>query len=389
MRTIRRGLCALLVVASAIASTGCRDTTAAPIQPPADRAVLRQAMVDMVRAGAVGVQLRVHDDSGDWTASAGVSELGKPEPPSTDGRFRIGSITKTFVSTVILQLVAEGRLGLDDPADEHLPGYGIDRRITVRMLLQHTSGLFDYTGDHNSDGGFEAGIPLQGAEYVDAKMRGYTLGELARLALSKPARFAPGERWQYSNTNYVLAGLLIEKLTGTPYATQIRTRLLIPLGMSDTSLPGAEPTVAGPHAHGYLEYQRDGRTELADITELNPSWAGSAGEIISTTADLDRFLAALLGGRLLTPQLLQVMGTPFPVPDRPGGFGLGLVDRRVGPDCDVYGHTGGIHGYLSQLYGSKDGARRVAMSITLNQDPDSQAGAFIPAVMSILGTLCR
>ncbi|WP_158675663.1 serine hydrolase domain-containing protein [Nocardia stercoris] len=389
MRQLRRGLCALLVTGAAAVSSGCQETTTAPVPPPAGRAALQQALADIVRAGAVGVQLRVHDDAGDWTASTGVSELGKSEPPSTDGRFRIGSITKTFVSTVILQLVAEGRVGLDDPVDDYLPAYNIDRRITVRMLLQHTSGLFDYTGDHDADGGFEAGIPLHGAEFVDARMRGYTLDELARTALSEPARFAPGERWQYSNTNYVLAGLLVEKLSGTTYATQIRTRLLEPLGMSDTSLPGAEPEIAGPHAHGYLEYQRDGRTELADITELNPSWAGPAGEIISTTADLDKFLSALLGGRLLPPQLLEVMRTPFPVPDRPGGFGLGLVDRRVGPDCDLFGHSGGIHGYLSQLYGSKDGTRRVAMSITLNQDPDSQADAFVPGAMSILSTLCR
>ncbi|WP_225724652.1 MULTISPECIES: serine hydrolase [unclassified Nocardia] len=387
MRTVRGGLCLLVVAIVTVAGGFCGgDAMAVPL---ADRAALRRAMDDLVAAGAVGVQLRVHDESEDWTGSSGVAEIGRPEPPSTDGRFRIGSITKMFVSTVVLQLVGEGRLGLDDPVRDHLPEYGIDPRITVRMLLQHTSGLFDYTGETNPDGTEEAGIPLRGAEFVDNKLRGYTLAELARFALARPARFAPGAQWRYSNTNYILAGLLIERLTGTPYAWQIYGRIIVPLGLWSTWLPGEDPHIPDPHAHGYYPYRRDGKDELADITELNPSWGGSAGEIISTTADLDQFITALLGGRLLAPNLLDMMRTPVPVPKKSAGYGLGLAVLRMRPNCEVVGHDGGIHGYLSELLSTADGGRRLAMSVTIREDPDSGSTAFTEALTSIVAALCE
>ncbi|WP_405167139.1 beta-lactamase family protein [Nocardia sp. NBC_01499] len=336
-----------------------------------DRAELQRAIDDLVAAGAAGVQVRVHDQRGEWTGSAGVAELGRPEPVSVDGEFRIGSITKMFVSTVLLQLVGEGRLTLDDPLAEHLPQFGLDPRITVRMMLQHTSGLFNYTGEARPDGSTEPGIlPLSGRESVDAVQRDYRPDELIRFALTKPARFEPGTAWSYSNTNYQLAGMLIEKLTGLPYSVQIYSRIVAPLGLWNTMLPGNWPEIVGPHAHGYAAYTDGGAPITVDITRQNPSWAGAAGEIISTTRDLDTFVTALLGGRLLAPPLLAEMRAVRAIgPD--AGYGLGLAQLEFTPDCVGLGHNGGVPGYYTDMYSTADGTRRIEVSVTMGPTMDS------------------
>ncbi|WP_370948114.1 serine hydrolase domain-containing protein [Amycolatopsis sp. cg5] len=328
-----------------------------------DRADLRQAMAEVVAAGAAGVQVRVHDSQGDWAGAAGKRELGGRDGVPVNGRYRVGSITKTFVSTVILQLVNEGKVKLDDPADRYLPRFKLDKRITVRMLLQHTSGLFNYTGEGNPDGSFEPGIPLEGQEFVDERYHTYRKEDLVKVSLSKPARFAPGTDWSYSNTNYVLAGLLIEKVTGTEWADQVRQRILRPLGLRETWLPGTDPNIPGPHAHGYFAYQADGAARVVDITRLNPSWGTSAGEIISTTADLDKFVTALFGGKLLTRPLLAEMFKIRPLGGGQG-YGLGLQQMETGCGTTVSGHTGGIHGYLSYLFSTADGKQRFELSLT-------------------------
>ncbi|MGN9788749.1 serine hydrolase domain-containing protein, partial [Nonomuraea sp. ZG12] len=155
-----------------------------------ERAELQKVIEEVVDAGFVGVSLRVRDERGEWAGSAGVAELGGSVKPSTDGHVRIGSNTKTFTATVVLQLVAEGRIGLDDPAAGYLPELGLDERITVRMLLQHTSGVFNFTGDYYPE--FVPGIVWSGREWVDDRFRTYRPQELVELALSKPARFEPG-----------------------------------------------------------------------------------------------------------------------------------------------------------------------------------------------------
>ncbi|HYQ63050.1 serine hydrolase domain-containing protein [Actinophytocola sp.] len=337
------------------------------------RPELRQAMVAAAQAGLAGVQLRIHDDQGDWTGSAGVRELSGGRVP-TDGRFRVGSITKTFVSTVMLQLVNEGRVVLDDPVAKYLPEYGFDPRITVRMILAHTTGLFNYTGEPRPDGTVEPGIPLFGNDFAENRFRTYTPRELIEVALAKPARFAPGTSWSYSNTNFVVAGQLIERVTRTPWAVQVYKRVIGPLGLRDTVVPGTRAAVPGPHAHGYYAYHDAGEFRVLDVTRLNPSWASSAGEIISTTRDLDRFISALLGGRLLPANLLAEMKTPSPF----APYGIGLMVLEAGPDCGgtYYGHTGSIHGYQSYLFSSPDRATRVEVSVTMGgADVDDPAVA--------------
>ncbi|MFD0476533.1 serine hydrolase domain-containing protein [Nonomuraea thailandensis] len=159
-----------------------------------DRPGLRKIMQKMVESGFVGVELRVHDGRGEWLGRAGARELGGTEQPPVNGHVRIGSNTKTFTAVLVLQLVAEGKAGLDVPVDDYLPEFGLDRRITVRMLLQHTSGIFNFTGEYYPDGTSAPGIAAtnSGKEWVDNRFKTYLPEELVRLALSKPARFEPG-----------------------------------------------------------------------------------------------------------------------------------------------------------------------------------------------------
>ncbi|CAM4460094.1 serine hydrolase domain-containing protein [Nocardia ninae] len=377
-----------IALVSAIVLVGSAATGAVATPAVTDRAPLQQAMDELIAAGAAGIQVRVHDRHGGWTGAAGVAQVDRPEPVPVDGRFRIGSITKMFVATVLLQLAGEGRLGLDDPVQRHLPQFGLDPRITVRMLLQHTSGLFNYTGELQPDGTFEEGIlPMSGKAAVDAVRRDYRPDELIRMALTKPARFEPGADWSYSNTNYQLAGLLIEKLTGLPYSVQIYGRIVAPLGLWETLVPGSWPEIIGPHAHGYLSYGEGDAEITADMTSQNPTWVGAAGEMISSTRDLDTFLTALLGGRLLAPPLLAEMRATYAI--APGlAYGLGLMEQKLGPDCVGLGHNGGVPGYYSDAYSTADGNSRIEVSITtgpgLRMDDLEQVAELSTKAQSVL-----
>jgi D-alanyl-D-alanine carboxypeptidase len=355
-----------------------------------DRPELRKAIQDIVDSGFVGVQLRVHDRRGDWVGSAGVRELGESAKPPTNGRFRVGSSTKTFVATVVLQLVAEGRIGLDAPAADYLPEFGLDRRITVRMLLQHTSGVFNHTGDFDRDGTFVPGIVWSGKEWVDDRFRTYQPEELVRLSLSKPARFEPGTAWSYANTNYVLAALLIEKVTGRSYAEELRRRVLRPLGLRDTVVPGTSSRVPGPHSHAYYRYEDAGRQKTVDVTRQNPSWISAGGEMISTTQDLHTFISALVDGKLLPATLLAEMRKPDPT----YGYGLGLFVQDgttpspfPPPSCGVtvLTHNGGVQGYATLMYSTPDGAQTLTASLTYVDDAAmSMAAAFREAVRRLV-----
>ncbi|MFI8963828.1 serine hydrolase domain-containing protein [Streptomyces sp. NPDC053493] len=336
-----------------------------------DRPELRKILQEIVDSGFTGVQLRVRDERGDWAASAGLSQLGESAAPPVDGHVRIGSNTKTFVATVVLQLVADGLIGLDAPVAGHLPEFGLDPRITVRMLLQHTSGIFNFTGEYYEDGSVAPGIPWQGKEWLDNRFRTYRPEELVRLALSKPARFEPGADWSYSNTNYVLARLLIEKVTGRPVAEGMRQRILEPLGLTGTVAPTTEPDVPEPHAHAYYRYEDgtaggDGARETTvDVTRQNPSWISSGGDMISTTKDLQTFISALVGGRLLPARLLAEMCAPHPK----AGYGLGVFVQDTEGGGTVITHNGGFAGHAALMYSTPDGSR--VLTVALNYVDDT------------------
>jgi D-alanyl-D-alanine carboxypeptidase len=345
------------VVAVAVALLTAPSTATAV---PKERPEVEAAMQAFVDAGFGGIQVRVHDEQGEWAGSAGAQKVGSPAKPPTNGSFWVGSVTKTFTATVVLQLVAEGKLRLDDPVAGYLPRLGLDRRITTRMLLQHTSGLFNYTGEYYDDGTTAPGIPATGHEWVENRFHSYTPEELVRLALSKPPRFAPGTDQNYSNTNYTLALLLIEKLTGHSYADEVRRRILRPLDLRGTVVPGSRTNLPGPHAHGY--YLDNGK--LIDVTRQNMSLLAGAGDMISTTKDLRTFISALMSGKLLPATLLAQMRDPH----GKLGYGFGLFVQDLGPTCGgtVYQHNGSPPaGYGAMMYSSPDGTKTLTASVTM------------------------
>ncbi|MEV5595635.1 serine hydrolase domain-containing protein [Streptomyces sp. NPDC052496] len=344
-----------------------------------DRPELRKTLQDIVDSGITGIHLRVHDERGRWTGSAGVAELGGSAEPPADGHVRIGSNTKTFTATLVLQLVAEGKVELDAPAAGYLPGYGLDERITVRMLLQHTSGVFNFTGEYYEDGTVVPGIPatISGKEWVDNRFRTYRPEELARLALSRPARFEPGTDWSYSNSNYVLARLLVEKVTGRSCAEVTQERIVEPLGLTGTVVPGTSPEIPEPYAHAYYRYEDAGRQETVDVTRVNPSWISAGGDMISTTQDLHTFISALAAGRLLPAPLLAEMAKPHPK----SGFGLGLRVQEAGTDGGtLFFHNGGAGGHAALMYSTSDGSKTLTASLNYVDDAAlSLTGAFLKA----------
>ncbi|GAA4914709.1 D-alanyl-D-alanine carboxypeptidase [Nonomuraea thailandensis] len=348
-----------------------------------NRPELQQLLQEMIDAGFVGVTLRVNDQHGEWTGAAGVSELGGSEPVPVDGHVRIGSNTKTFTATAVLRLVAEGRIGLDTPVDDYLPEFGLDRRITVRMLLQHTSGIFNHTGEYYEDGTFAPGIPAtpSGREWVDNRFHTYQPEELVRLSLSKPARFEPGTDWSYANTNYVLARLLIERVTGRPIAEEMHRLILGPLGLTGTRQPSSETAIPAPHPHAYYRYDLDGQETITDVTEHNPSWVSSGGDMISTSRDLHTFITALLTGKLLPDHLLAEMCTP----EAKAGYGLGLFVQPAPGGGTLITHNGGMAGHAALMYSTPDGA--TTLTATLNYVDDAQlsmAAAFQEANQKLI-----
>ncbi|WP_327581788.1 beta-lactamase family protein [Nonomuraea sp. NBC_00507] len=360
-------LAAALLAGTAVTAPGMAAADSSAATPKAatgqqDRPELQKATQAFVDAGFAGVQVRVHDKQGEWAGSAGVRKLGQSAKPPTNGSFWAGSIIKPVTATVVLQLVAEGKIRLDAPVAGYLPKLGLDRRITVRMLLQHTSGLFNYTGDFDPDGTYVPGISAAGKAWLDNRFRSYRPEELVRLALSKPARFEPGTDQKYTNTNYTLTLLLIEKATGRSYAEEVQRRILRPLKMRGTMVAGNRTQLPGPHAHGYYRYEEDGQEKVVDISRQNLSLLAGAGDLISTTQDLTTFISALNGGKLLPAKLLAEMRKPHPKM----GYGLGLFVQDLGPDCGtVYQHNGSPpHGYGAFMHSSPDGSKTLTVSVT-------------------------
>jgi D-alanyl-D-alanine carboxypeptidase len=305
---------------------------------------LQAVLDDIAAAGASAVLAEVRSPGRVWRGAA------RPGPSA--GRFRAGSITKSLVATVVLQLVGEGRAALDDPGED---------RVTLRQLLQHTSGIADYgESDRFRD--------LYGTteDVVALRHRTWSPPELLAFVAGQPRLFEPGSSWAYSSTNYLLLGLLIERITGHPYAAEVERRILRPLGLRDTELPGANPRIAGPHLHGYL---RGGDQQPVDVTAFNHSFAGAAGELVSSTTDLNRFFQELLTGRLLAPAQLTEMCAVQPT-GQGFDYGLGIAKRRLADGTTVWGHNGGTFGFETFAWSTADGARQVTVAVTPSVDGD-------------------
>ncbi|OXM59612.1 serine hydrolase domain-containing protein [Amycolatopsis vastitatis] len=318
-----------------------------------------QELLDAERdAGLIGAFAQVRD--GDLTRSlvTGVADVTTGEPPRADFRHRVGGVIKSFVAVVVLRLAGEGRLDLDAPVGRYLPEVvpgDRGRRITVRMLLNHTSGIGDYLER------FYATTE----KMAEAGTRTFTPLELVRMGLAMPPTGPAGDNWSYANTNYIILGLLIERITGRPYGDELRERVLGPLGLTGTSLPGTDPGIRGPHQRAYLP-MADG--SVRDCTSYHMSAFWAAGELISTAADVNTFYRALLRGEVLEPGLLREMKDTVPfspkAPDA-GGYGLGILwfGSRRGR---MWGHNGLAAGHTTYCSNSEDATTQVTLAETYN-----------------------
>lgn len=361
LRRLSLSAAVLALVVSAVP-----PAVASPSVPPpsaGDRSVQQGA--DALRdAGVTGVSVRLETPRGTVTARSGVGDLVSGRPVPEDGHLRLGSVTKTFVATVVLQLVDEGRLSLDRTVERLLPGVvtgaGNDGdAITLRDLLQHTSGLYDYTADVFPE--------HSAATYYAHRWHAYRSAQLVALAMRHEPAFPPGTDWEYSNTNYVLAGMIIEKVTGRSWEQEVRDRVLRPLGLRHTDIPGTRPFLPQPHAANHQQFTPDG--PMVDTTiPYRPFDLGADGAMTGTARDLNRFFTALVRGRLLEPATLAVMRTTVPMPrdsDHPAGTrsGLGLFFTPLSCGGGYLGHGGSGFGYLVRAATTTDGRRSVTVSV--------------------------
>ncbi|MFE3942636.1 serine hydrolase domain-containing protein [Streptomyces sp. NPDC059118] len=361
-------MAAAVAVAAGVMLAGVPTPPAAHAAPRPDSvqqsldALVRDDGVPGALAGVKGLDGR----SRNYTAGVG-DKTTKAKVP-VDGQVRIGSNTKAFTAVVVLQLVGEGKLGLDTSVDTYLPGLvrgkGTDgRAVTVRQLLQHTSGLPNYTeflGDAS---------PYQ---YFEPR-------DLLDLALAHKADFPRGTSWKYSNTNYLVAGLIIQKVTGRPVGEEITRRVIDRIGLRHTYFPAqGDMTIKERHPKGYDRETPDG--PLVDLTEMDTSWAWAAGAMVSTNTDLNKFYAALLGGRLLAPAQLAQMRTTVPAPYMGVGarYGLGLASWPLSCGGLYWGHGGTIPGYLTRGGVTEDGR---AANVTVTAAPSTAGTQHLEAAV--------
>jgi D-alanyl-D-alanine carboxypeptidase len=358
-----------LLVLSGCSPEGAGSATTSlttPVTVPKYAATLQEKISAMMKSTAMpgAVVLIKSPKQGDWSGTFGTAKLGKKVPMSLKDYFRIGSNTKTMTSTVILQLVQEGKLSLNDPISKFRPDVPNGQNITITQLSEMRSGLYSYTFDP----GFNATLDSDPG-------KAWTPDELLTIAFAHPADFAPGAQYEYSNTNIVLLGTVIEKLTGMTASEAFQKRIFDPLGLKRTSLPvKTDAAIPDPHAQGYqfgtnvdtidsyavpsaqLPAALNGTLKPINDTDANPSWGWTAGGAISTPDDLAVYVKALVGGGLLNAktQKLRLDSIQPIVPGKPnsGGYGLGIVEFTPG----IFGHDGQIPGYSSfMVYNIKTG----------------------------------
>ncbi|MEU9605139.1 serine hydrolase domain-containing protein [Streptomyces sp. NPDC048057] len=317
----------------------------------------QRALEAVVAGGIPGVTATATDGHGVWKGTAGVGNLKTGTPRGADDRFRIASITKTFVATVLLQLEAEGALDLDDTVEKWLPGLvrgnGHDgRTITVRQLLNHTSGVYDFLDDTTYRNTYVLAPGFLAHRFDDR-----TPQAAVRVAMRHAPVFSPpGSKHSYSNTNYVLAGLIIEKVSGNTYEHEVRQRIIKPLGLRSTTMPGNNSHMPRPSSRAYSRLSADpAATKTYDVTLQNASQTWAEGDIISSAADLNRFFSALLRGKVLPPQQLRAMKTTTSE-----GYGLGIERFTTRCGTELWGHTGGWIGSLSVAVTTEDGGHSLA-----------------------------
>ena len=352
-----RVLAVPVVAAIALGAAG-GAASAAPSKGEAES--LKSRAQGLVEAGYPAVLAAVTDSKGESAGVAvGKGNLETGQAPPMDGEVRIGSNTKTFVAVVVMQMVQEGKVGLDEPIETYLPGLikgeGIDgSRITVRQLLQHTSGLPEYTDTTPGSG-----------DIFQVKDHYIPPRDLLDTALGKPAQFEPGAQWKYTNTNYLVLGMLVERVSQRPVGEQIDERIVKKLGLSHTYFPApGDRSIKGTHPQGY-HLSAEGKLE--DITEMDPAWGWAAGAMVSTPSELNTFFQAVFDGRLLTQSSIDEMKNGAVDASSylgPGTvYGLGLIGRSLSCGGTAWGHGGTIHGYQTDNAVGPDGTA-VTVAVT-------------------------
>jgi D-alanyl-D-alanine carboxypeptidase len=360
MSHLRRAIIAATLATAVVAAQPAPGMAADHTDRPSGRPVQKALDRLVEKDGFPGAVATVRDSKGTVrTYTAGVGNMKKKSPMPRNGHVRIASNTKMFTATVILQLVGEKKIDLDAPVERYLPGvvrgHGNDgRHITVRMLLQQTSGLPDYdtiVADAGGSLGQIAHTYFEPRQLVDA-------------ALAEKRAFRPGTKWEYSNTNYVLLGLVAERVAKRPIGELITQRVIRRAGLKQTYWPHqGEQGIRGRHASGY--YADAPGAPWQDLTRLDPSIGWSAGQLVSTPRDLGRFMEALLGGRLLPPAQLTEMRSTVAAPGfEPSGswrYGLGLAKHRTSCGLVGWGHGGDIQGFESRNLATDDGRSAVVV----------------------------
>ncbi|WP_412517718.1 beta-lactamase family protein [Actinomadura madurae] len=329
--------------------------------------------------GLAGVAVEVDDPRcGRWSRARGVADLASGRPMSAAERLRIGSITKTFTATVVLQLAAEGQVVLDAPVERYLPGLihggGYDpQTITVRDLLRHTSGLPDHVDAMDWD------------HVAQIRYRHYEPRELVELALAQPPLDGG---WRYSTTNYVIAGLIVKKVTGHSIGSEITRRIVRRLGLRDTYWPGDSLRILGPHSHSYFVQEHDGVPVRVDGTAWNMTFGDAGGALISSPLDMNSFFTALFSGGLLpAAQLRQMMTTVAADAERlwPGArYGLGLIASPLECGGWWWGHGGTVPGGHRAWEATTIDGRHAAFALTQVPSTQQAENDFLDTVQTVL-----
>ncbi|MFE1588602.1 serine hydrolase domain-containing protein [Streptomyces sp. NPDC058737] len=358
------------LAAPAFAAPSAPASSSADRRGPAEEA-LRAAVAGLPNQYATAALVRVGTPGGDWHGSAGVRDLASGRPAHPDARFRAGSITKVVTAATVLRLAAQDEIDLDASVQSYLPDLftpDFERPISVRQLLNHTSGI--PAGD---------GLGDDFAELYAHRFDTRTPQKEVASAIAKGPEFDPGDQQHYLNINYSILGLLIEKVTGRSYAAEATRLVLRPAGMRHTYFPGTDPRVRGPHNRGYQTVERpDGTTELLDVTEWNQADRWATGDMISTTADLERLLISLFRGRIVPqPQLEEMFTTPAGLPD--ATLSAGLEYQKVG-DKVFWGKSGSRYGYSALIGGTRDLSRTLVYSVNSTDAKSAEPNPVLDAI---------
>ncbi|MFF3320103.1 serine hydrolase domain-containing protein [Streptomyces sp. NPDC003035] len=350
MKHSRKRLTAAIGAAAAAIVT--LTTTTAHAASTDDHPATRTALNTFQSAAGPGAAVHAGDSTGSWTLSAGTGTINTTKPIRADEHYRIGSQTKTFTAATVLQLVDEGRVALDTDIGTYLPGTvngnGYDgTRITVRHLLQHTSGIAAYD-------------PLASVALAEPDGT-YTMATLVKEGLKRAPVSAPGAGFTYSNTNYLILGMLIEKVTGLPVHEAVTRRIIEPLGLTRTVFPApGDRALPAPAVPGYHGARIGSFYFWSPVLSYDPSVFSAAGAMISTMQDLSAFYAALTAGKVVSPAALAEMEKARDIGG--GGYGLGIVKVDLSCGGEAWGHNGAVPGYFSHTMVTKDGRHAAVMT---------------------------